>query len=195
MQIIKIVTSVTVEHLKQKARKLKREKGILHTQALDEIAKSDGFEQWYQVVEANSRIKPAEVALSSGCVMAFDVKDGMDIDTSHGVLNEDPYLEMLTEAQLFDVYANLPDEYDELNRTLKETLSDMELREFFESDFSFMFFRLNETHSQKSLEEVLKLIQQYAFWMPHYVWLQGNLIDTYNRPVEDSEGNIAGVRF
>ncbi|MBJ6930638.1 plasmid-related protein, partial [Vibrio cholerae] len=34
MQIIKIISSDTVERLKQKARKLKREKSIPHTEAL-----------------------------------------------------------------------------------------------------------------------------------------------------------------
>lgn len=38
--------------------------------------------------------------------MAFDVKDGMDVDTSDGVLIEDHFLEMLTEKQLFEIYAN-----------------------------------------------------------------------------------------
>ena len=100
MQITKIISSASVERLKQKARKLKREKSIPHTQALDEVAVSAGFNHWHQVVQANDLLKPSEVALSSGCVMAFDVKDGMDVDTSDGVLIEDHFLEMLTEKQL-----------------------------------------------------------------------------------------------
>ena len=51
MQITKIISSATVERLKQKARKLKREKSIPHTQALDEIAVSAGFNHWHQVVQ------------------------------------------------------------------------------------------------------------------------------------------------
>lgn len=39
--------------------------------------------------------------------------------------------EMLTEKQLFEIYANSPDEDDEQNRSLKETLSDLELHEYF----------------------------------------------------------------
>ncbi|HBK7822129.1 TPA: plasmid-related protein, partial [Vibrio cholerae] len=53
MQITKIISSATVERLKQKARKLKREKPITHTQALDEVAVSAGFNHWHQVVQAN----------------------------------------------------------------------------------------------------------------------------------------------
>ncbi len=119
MQITKIISSATVERLKQKARKLKREQSITHTEALDEIAISVGFNHWHQVVQANDVLKPSEVALSSGCVMAFDVKDGMDVDTSDGVLIEDHFLEMLTEKQLFEIYANSPDEDDEQKQTAK----------------------------------------------------------------------------
>ncbi len=64
MQITKIISSATVERLKQKARKLKREKSIPHTQALDEIAVTAGFNHWNQVVQANDVLKPSEVALS-----------------------------------------------------------------------------------------------------------------------------------
>jgi len=195
MQITKIISSASVERLKQKARKLKREKSIPHTQALDEVAVSAGFNHWHQVVQANDLLKPSEVALSSGCVMAFDVKDGMDVDTSDGVLIEDHFLEMLTEKQLFEIYANSPDEDDEQNRPLKETLSDSELHEYFRDDCSFMYFRLAEPHANKPLKEVLALIRQYSFWMPQYIWLQGHLIDTYHLPAEDENGNTVGVRF
>ena len=192
MQIIKIISSDTVERLKQKARKLKREKSITHTQALDEIAVSAGFNHWHQVVQANDALKPSEVALSSGCIMAFDVKDGMDVDTSDGILIEDHFLEMLTEKQLFEIYVNSPDEDDEQNRPLKETLSDSELQEYFRDYCSFMYFRLAEPYANK---EVLALIRQYSFWMPQYIWLQGHLIDTYHLPAEDENGNTVGVRF
>ena len=66
-------------------------------------------------------LKPSEVALSSGCVMAFDVKDGMDVDTSDGVLIKDHLLEILTEKQLFEIYANSPDEDDERKQALEST--------------------------------------------------------------------------
>ncbi len=105
MQITKIISSATVERLKRKHESL-NVNNPLHTEALDEIAVSAGFNHWHQVVQANDVLKPSEVALSSGCVMAFDLKDGMDVDTSDGLLIEDHFLEMLSEKQLFEVYAN-----------------------------------------------------------------------------------------
>lgn len=67
MQITKIISSATVERLKQKARKLKREKSIPHTQALDEIAISVGFHHWHQVVQANDLLKPSSGVIFRMC--------------------------------------------------------------------------------------------------------------------------------
>jgi len=177
MPITKFISSTAVEVLRQKARKLKRERSITHTQALDEIAVSAGFNHWHQVIQANDLMKPSEVALSLGCVMAFDIKEGMDVNTSDGVLIEDRFLSILTETQLFEFYANFPDEEDEQNRPLKEMLSDSELHGSFE-DFhsSLMYFRLAESHANKPLKKVLTVAQRYSFWMPEYIWLHGGFV-------------------
>lgn len=195
MQIIKIITSRNVEFLKQKARKLKREESISHTQALDNVAVSIGFNHWHQVVQANDRVKPSEIAFSSGCVLAFDVKDGMDIDTSDGNIIEDEIIELLAKDQMFEIYVNTIDEDDEQKRPLKETVSEPELHSRFEEDYSFIFFRLAECHAQKPLKQVISLIQKYSFWMPQYIWLKGNLIDTYHLPSLDKDSNITGIRL
>ena len=90
------------------------------------------------------------------------------------------------------IKAKTPDEDDEQNRPLKETLSDSELHEYFQDYCSFMYFRLSEPHANKPLKEVLALIRQYSFGMPQYIWLQGHLIDTYHLPAEDENDNTVG---
>lgn len=194
MQLIKVISTQNVERMKQKARKLKREKAITHTQALDEVAKKARFNHWHEVVQANAHFIPAETALAEGCVLAFDTKDGMDIDTSDGVLIEDDLLEMLTQHQLFEIYCNFIDEEDEKRRPYKEIYPDDELRENFVDESTFMFFRLKDA-TNKSLKDVLILAREYSFWPPYYIWLKGELFDTSDLPVEDSNGNTVGVRF
>ena len=194
MQLIKVISTQNVERMKQKARKLKREKAITHTQALDEVAKKARFDHWHEVVQANAHFIPAETALAEGCVLAFDTKDGMDIDTSDGVLIEDHLLEILTQHQLFEIYSNFIDEEDAQGRPLKEIYPDDELRENFVDESTFMFFRLVDA-KDKSLKDVLTLTRQYSFWPPFYIWLRGELIDTRNLPVEDDSGNTVGFRF
>ena len=194
MQLIKVISTPNVERMKQKARKLKREKAITHTQALDEVAKAARFNHWHEVVQANAHFIPAETALAKGYVLAFDTKDGMDIDTSDGVLIEDHLLEMLTQNQLFEIYSNFIDEEDEKRRPYKEIYPDDELRENFVDEATFMFFRLNNA-KDKSLKDVLTLAREYSFWPPYYIWLKGELFDTRDLPAEDSDGNTVGVRF
>lgn len=194
MQLIKVISTQNVERMKQKARKLKREKAITHTQALDEVARAARFNHWHEVVQANAHFIPTETALAEGYVLAFDTKDGMDIDTSDGVLIEDHLLEMLTQHQLFEIYSNFIDEDDEKRRPYKEIYPDDELRENFVDESTFMFFRLKDT-TDKSLKDVLALTRQYSFWPPYYIWIKGELFDTHNLPVEDDSGNTIGVRF
>lgn len=194
MQLIKVISTQNVERMKQKARKLKRDKAITHIQALDEVAKKARFNHWHEVVQANAHFIPAENALAEGCVLAFDTKDGMDIDTSDGVLIEDHLLEMLTQHQLFEIYSNFIDEEDEKRRPYKEIYPDDELRENFVDEATFMFFRLNNA-KDKSLKDVLTLAREYSFWPPYYIWLKGELFDTRDLPAEDSDGNTVGVRF
>lgn len=195
MQVTTIITTSDIERLKQKARKLKRTQSISHTQALDEVAKQVGLNHWHHVIKSNEPVKTAETALISGCVMAFDVKDGMDVDKSSGLLIEDYILDYLTQDTLLNVFSNLPDEDDEQQRPLKETLSEVELYQDFLDYFSFTFFRLDPEHADKPLKDILAIIREHSFWMPNYIWLKGQLIDTYHIPSEDHDGNIAGIRL
>jgi hypothetical protein len=41
-----MITLRTVENMKRKAKKIKKERHITHTQALDEQAKEHGFQSW-----------------------------------------------------------------------------------------------------------------------------------------------------
>lgn len=193
MPAIKVITTVYVHRLKQKARKLKREKNITHTQALDEVAKGAKFNHWHEVVKANSYINPAENALANGCVLAFESKVGMDIDTSDGVLIEDQFLQMLTRAELFEIYSNFTEE-DDTGRQLKEIYSENELKEHFESECDFVYFRLKDP-TNKTISDILELIKKYSFWPADYIWLNGELIDTRNIQAHDKDGKTVGIRF
>lgn len=190
----RIIKTPDVERLKQKARKLKREKSIPHTQALDEVAKEARFNHWHDVVQSNSLIIPAEKAIADGVVMAFDVKDGMDIDTSDGILVEDDLLLFLTQNQLYEIYSNFIEEDDEQGRKLKDIYPEKELKGYFVDECSFMFFRL-EPGTVHTLDEVLALARKNSFWPPFYIWIKGEIFDTRNMPAQDDNGNVVGVRF
>jgi hypothetical protein len=195
MHYYKIVSSKTVEQMKQKARKLKREQSITHTQSLDAVAKETGFNHWHEVTLANARALPAEEALKSGYVLAYDVKDGMDIDTSTGLLIEDSYLERLVQDQLYELYRNSVDYEAEPPRMLRDIYPDNELRHYFVSEWSFMYFRLVNPGDNLTTNDIAKVNKQFSFWMPRFVWIKGMILDTYSTPTTDEAGNIEGFRL
>jgi hypothetical protein len=177
------VSTRDLQHLKQQARKLKREQQIPHTQALETIAKAVGFHHWHHVTQSHANSLPTERAFLSGCILIFEAKEGMDVNTCDGVFINDSFLELLMRDSLYAEFGKLIDEDDPEQRSFSETLSQSEFNED-AYDFlnSFMFFRINEQSSPETVDEVIALISKSVFWMPDYIRLRGELIDTYELP-------------
>lgn len=192
------ISTKDVERLKQKARELKRSTGITHNVALDEIAKKYGFNHWHHVTQSNEPFKLAENSFSKGYVLAFDVKDAFEIESDE-LLIEDELLRYVVKNSLFVIYSNSIYENDnatESTRTIKEVYSPEKLEEnFFDYLNNYKFFRLNESMWNESLTTLPKFLRNYSFWMPEIIWVKGKLINTYDLPAEDEDGNIIGVRF
>lgn len=194
MQETIYIYSKTFERLKEQARKLKKEKKITHTQALDEVAQSLGFNHWHHVTQCRELTKPIEEQLKSRCVLAFDRKDGLEITTDNDFMAAEELLSHECNEVLFDIFINSPDEEDSSGRLYKDLYELSYLRESFFA-YECMFFKLSEKYSNASLKEVLELTRKYSFFPPEYVWLGGKLIDTYDAPATDDEGNVVGVRL
>ena len=86
-----IISSTDVEKLKQKARKLRKDSGISHHDALDLVAQSAGFNHWHHVSESAKTFKPTEQAYYFGVIIAMDIKDAMDFRDPSGRFVEDPF--------------------------------------------------------------------------------------------------------
>src|SRR5690554_4471696 len=112
MQPSIFLSTQDLDRLKQQARKLKREQQIPHTQALERIAKERGFHHWHHVTECHIASLPTEHAFLKGCILVFESKEGMDVDTHDGVILNDPLLELLMRDSLFEEFGNLIDEDD-----------------------------------------------------------------------------------
>lgn len=184
----RIIKTPDVERLKQRARKLKREKSISHIQALDKVAKDVGFNHWHDVVKSNSLIIPAEKAIADGVVIAFDLKQGMDVDTSDGMLIRDDQLISLVENQLCEIYSNVIAEHDEQRRKYKDYFNKEDLEQhLLERCWDLMYFRVAPGFVN-TLDEAFHLAGKYSFWMPLYIWMNGEICDT-------EHVNEPGVRF
>lgn len=188
------IPTLNLEKLKQKARSIRRERNIPHHEALEIVAKEAGLQNWHQVTQAAEAIKPTEQAFFSGCVIAMDMKDGMDFNADDGVFIEDNLLISYAEETLYKQFINAVDESDEQGRRLCETHSEDELKEWFRDDTNLIFFRLTKMNVD-SIKEILALVQERSFWPPMFIWIKGEFFDTYDLPAVDENGGLMGVRF
>ncbi|EZN58337.1 hypothetical protein AJ75_01659 [Pseudomonas aeruginosa BWH035] len=182
--------------LKQRARNLKRDRQIPHHEALEIVAKTAGFDSWRQVAEATEKCRPIEDAFRRGFLLAFDGSEVPDIENDESPIQWEEYAFELLRNQLFEKYCAQPDEEDPAQRPISQTLDSDDLKEYFEQDWGHMyFFRLRSAGEVLSVVQLLELVAKHSFWMPRLVFAKGELIDTYDLPATDENGEIVGLRF
>ena len=189
MNITIFTPSSHVEKLKQQARKLKKELGLAHHEALDQVAKKSHYLHWHHVTEMAAITEPTEYAHRNGLLVAFD--------DSEAELVSNPFIQTdlawyFCEEELWKTYLEIEDEEDPEFHDLPEQEQRQYFHEYLES---LVFFRFTGKKIPQSVEDALKLTNEYSFWSPRYVWLKSKLYDTYGTPATDQDGNIVGVRF
>jgi hypothetical protein len=190
-----IVTTPDVERLKKHAKILKKEESITHSEALERVAKQVGFDHWHDVTISNKKIRPAEEAFKKGCVIGFDVKDGLNI-FSDDFLIQDNLLEVVGEKHIFKACCNTIDPDDSKGRAFKETLSSEELEEYFREDYSFFYFRLSDKVylQNPTIKMILNFVLSYSYFPPMICFIDGKLINPFKVLAEDEKGIIKSLR-
>jgi len=192
MNIIIFTPSIHVEKLKQKAKKLKKELGISHHEALDQIAKQFRYHHWHHVTEMAAITAPTEEAYRNGVLVAYDFSDISDCYMEESPFVEDNLAMYFCEDQLWQAYLEIDDDEEPEFHDLPEE----ERREYFADDYGrFVILRFTGADIPQDVEYVLKLTRKFTFWPPQFVWIKGNIYNTYGAPVTSSNGEIVGVRF
>lgn len=196
MQRIYLIPQEAISRLKQRARRMKREKDIPHHEALEITAKAAGFDNWHQVAEAAEKCKPIEDAYRRGFLLAFDPSEVPDTEDEDSPLKWEPYAFNLLQDRLFENYASQLDEEDSDERPISETLDPSDLKEYFNDDWGSMyFFRLKHSGQVATIEQLLSLVSKHSFWPPHFVFFKGNLVNTHRQPALNADGEVVGIRF
>ncbi|MBA1278823.1 hypothetical protein [Stutzerimonas stutzeri] len=196
MQRIYLIQQNLVSRLKQRARRIKRDKNVPHHEALELAAKAVGFDNWHQVVSAAEMCRPTEEAFRRGFLIAYDPSEVPDIESEDFPLLWERDASYLLKEQLFECYGSQLDEEDAEERPIFETLDLNELREYFEDDWQSMhYFRLKCPSQASSIEQLLDLVHEHSFWLPRYVFAKGKLVDTSSLPALNTDGDIVGIRF
>lgn len=189
MNITIFTQSSYVEKLKQQARKLKKELGLSHHEALDQVAKNCRYHHWHHVTEMAAITAPTEEAYRSGLLVAYDISEA-DLDSKSFVQTD--LVRFFCEEELWKIYLEIDDEEDPEFHDLPEEEQRRYFHEYLES---LVFFRFTGENIPQNIEDALKLTNECSFWSPMYVWLKGKLCDTYGAPATDHDGNIVGIRF
>lgn len=178
MNIVLITPSRKVEILKQKARRLKKELGLSHHEALNQIAKKFDYHHWHHVTKMQAITEPSEMAYRKGLLVAFDVKEAEDFDEEFFI--EDSLSPYFCEKELWENYLEISSVEDDEFHDLPET----EQREHFQYFIDdLVFFRYTKKSVPKDIEGTLDFINKHSFWLPMYVWLKGDLYNTYGELV------------
>ncbi|OAI20578.1 hypothetical protein A1507_04910 [Methylomonas koyamae] len=191
MNITVIIPSVTVQKLKQSARRIKKKLGLSHYEALDKVAEMAGFNHWHHVIQMASKTEPVETAFRSGLVYGFDASEA-DFEAEFLEEIASPVAGYFAKDPLWQFYKNV----DEADDPELANMSDEEFKEFLEEELQgLVFFRFTGNELPQTVDGAIELIREYSFWNPAYVWLNGALHSTFYAPMTDRDGNVVGVRF
>ena len=159
---MKTFQSKTFEIIKQKARKLKRENGISHVRALDEIAQQYKFNHWNHLYKT----------LKHGLIIALDIKDAADFYDEKKRFVSDEIAYLICQEMLYLDYIESVDD-DGISFKDKETEAVLK-KEFEEYEIdNYRFFRYTVKTLPRTVDEVIKLTNECCFWQPRYIWLNG----------------------
>lgn len=189
-----LIASSDVEKLKQRARKLKRESGISHHEALDKIAMAAGFDHWHHVSDSAKAFEPTEQSYYFGVIIAMDIKDADGFHDPSGQFVEAPHAYTLCANDIYTLVREQEEEGGEIDT------NDPSYREDFEewaSDMlmNYVFYRFTGPLIPNSAEDVVKYVRDCCFWPPEFIWHRGTFLESPSDVALDQDGEVAGVRF
>lgn len=166
-----IISSASVEKLKQKARKLKKERGIPHHEALDQVAITSGFHHWHHVSEFAKAFEPTEQAYYFGVIIAMDIKDAMDFRDTSGRFVEDPAAFALCADDIYTYIREFDEDCDQVDN---DPNYEVDKREWMMDELmNFVFFRYTTAPVLETVDDVANQVRECSFWHPQYIWHKG----------------------
>lgn len=179
-----LVPARAVSLYRREAKRRSRSSDLSFCQGLDIVARENRFANWRAVIEAQTASAVAELEFVDGFVIAMDIKEGMDFDSSSGFV-ADPLIDMVAIARI--VADNLAekraspspvDYYDDDNARDQWEEHDFdpdEEREWVQE--SHLFFRYAGDMPIDSMHAACKHLCAIWFWRSIWMWFRGELYD------------------
>lgn len=212
-------TATAISKIKSNAKKIKAAQDIQLTKALDISAKEAGYEHYHHAArcaaktlenknstqkeaddfkdqvkalfkkrtEMRLKFETAPNYLADGCIFVMQDNDEGYLNAPN-VFGRFPPPNVVSTRQMLELYMTRYEREDE--ETPREYL------ESFFDDFSNLnFYKFFFSDKFSKVDDVLKEVGKYSFWMPEYVILHGVMYDTHGAPSTDQDGNTVGFRF
>lgn len=169
---IDVFPAAAVEHLRRKAKELKKQTGVPHHEALDIVAREIfHLPDWHHFIEQAKANELSERAFKAGLVIGMDPKDA-DFNLSR-LINFVP-----DERLIMFVHSEFEKQHP------KPWSEDVEFE--WEDYEQLVFFRCGRA-IPKTVEDVFLLCEKEFFFQPIYVRLRGRVVSTF---LEDEDEDV-----
>jgi hypothetical protein len=170
-----LISSTNISKLKQKAKSLKKDSNLTHTQALEVVAKQVGLDNWHQVTEANKPYQDVEKAKENGFIIIYDTKDAEDFYDEQNRftrVSEDIGLTVCRP----ELYNGLVNEVDDNDIAFKDKMDNAELEQFYQETYGFYDFKLyTESSIPHDINAAVELLSACCFFQPEVIFLKGRM--------------------
>lgn len=192
MQSQYLFSSLAFGKWKQEARALKRSTNVPHHEALEQVAKSRGFEGWHQVVCEAKLNRTSETSYRSGLLVAYDVKDAMDHWIPDESFIDDWRALHFCENDILAWYRRGDDEAEGEEKNAVPSDPNEYLEDFREWLTNVYLFRYCGPTVPVTPREVLPLLNERCFFAPMFFWHLGHFIDPWRDLAVDNVLDMTG---
>ncbi|RJG22224.1 hypothetical protein [Massilia cavernae] len=179
MQTQYLFSSAIFGKWKQEARALKRSTNLMHHEALEQVAKSKGFENWHQVACEAKLNRASETSYQSGLLVAYDIKDAMDHWVPDDSFVDDWRVLHFCESDIFTWFRRGDDEAEGEEKDAVPSDPDEYRERFVEWLTEIHLFRYCGPAMPTTPRAVLPLLDERCFFAPLFFWHNGNFIDPW----------------
>lgn len=159
-----IIPAAAVSRLKKQAKTLQRSTARPHHEALEEVARASGFDNWHQVSLAEKATQDIERRFRSGLFALIDVKEAQDAAD----FKDAPEILALRDKELLQWLRQHHD-----NRAASED----QLRELLHANYRVLRYAGADRLSGLPELELVSRVEALLFWTPDLIWRAGKCID------------------
>lgn len=177
----KPLTSPRIGHWKKLAKRLKKtNENLSHAEALERVARDNGFPSWEKVMSLSTEEGIYEDLYRNSVAVIFDIKDYQEFasatESETWWQTDVGYLNYVSE-KLYQYYVDHPEHDPE--RDPDGPWPEMSKGDYFESYVDIPVVPAQRPQNEREVFRFLKLINERSFFAPNYVVIYGKIYSVF----------------